>query len=117
MAIGGQLANYLFPVTEKIALVTLPSWSLWLALIVTSWAFMVLFQSRWKELPWIVVATLSAYFISWWGVQKMGPATGAFIGALSVGLFANLAHRIRKVPTACDYDAWLYYFSSWQYWF
>ncbi|NVK22315.1 MAG: threonine/serine exporter family protein [Kangiellaceae bacterium] len=100
VAIGSQLANYLFPLTERIELVALPNWTLWVALVATSWSFMVLFQSRWKELPWIIVATLSAYFISRWGVQQMGPATGAFIGALSVGLFANLAHRIRKVSTA-----------------
>lgn len=100
VAIGSQLANYFFPADSLVQASLLPNWTLWIALITTSWSFMILFQSRWQELPWIIVATLIAFWISRWGVTEMGPTTGAFLGALSVGLFANLAYKIKKVPTA-----------------
>lgn len=100
VAIGSQLANYLFINNAVVQTEALPSWSLWIALMATAYSFMVLFQSRWRELPWIIIATCGAYFISQWGVAQMGAATGAFMGALSVGLFANLAYRIKQVPTS-----------------
>lgn len=101
VAIGSQLASAIFPhPTLDSSQYFLSDWSLWLALVATSLSFTVLFQSRWKEFPWIIVATFSAFFISKWGVNSFGSTTGAFIGALSVGLFANIAHLIKKVPTA-----------------
>ncbi len=100
VAIGGQLAGYFFPAESLVEASLMPSWTLWIALMTTSWSFMILFQSRWQELPWIIVATLIAFWISRWGVAEMGQTTGAFLGALSVGLFANLAYKIKQVPTA-----------------
>ncbi|NVJ64923.1 MAG: threonine/serine exporter family protein [Gammaproteobacteria bacterium] len=100
VVIGSQLANYFFPASVLPAFSPLPDWTLWLALFATSWSFTVLFQSQWREFPWIIVATFLAYYISRWGVNQLGPTTGAFIGALSVGLFANLAYLVKKVPTA-----------------
>lgn len=100
VAIGSQLASSIFPDTIPIALNALPDWTLPIALFTTSWSFMMLFQTRWKELPWIVVATFISFYVSKYGVTYFGAATGAFLGALSVGLFANIAHIIKQVPTA-----------------
>ncbi|WP_251358603.1 threonine/serine exporter ThrE family protein [Kangiella sp. TOML190] len=100
VAIGSQLANYFFPSAVLPAFNPLPNWTLWVALLATSWSFTILFQTRWRELPWIIVATFIAYYVSRWGVAQLGPTTGAFLGALSVGLFANLAYLVKKVPTA-----------------
>ncbi len=100
VAIGSQFANALFPAESLSNASPLPGWTLLIALFTTSWSFMVLFQTRWKEFPWIVVTTFIAFYVSKFGVQFFGPVTGAFLGALSVGLFANLAYLIKKVPTA-----------------
>ncbi len=100
VAIGSQLANYLFPAMPLAGFSSLPDWTLWIALLTTSWSLTILFQTRWKEFPWILITTFAAFYISRWGVTTMGPATGAFLGALSIGLFANLAYLIKKVPTA-----------------
>ncbi|MRX27903.1 threonine/serine exporter ThrE family protein [Kangiella sp. HZ709] len=100
VAIGSQLAAHLFQEQLLPTANALPDWTLYIALLVTSWSFMVLFQTRWKELPWIIIATFVAFFVSKFGVMHFGAATGAFLGALSVGLFSNIAYRIKRVPTA-----------------
>lgn len=100
VAIGSQLGNFLFPSTVVTPLILLPTWTIWIAIVATSFSFVVLFQTRWKSFLWIVAAVCIAYFVSRWGVKLMNPASGAFIGALCVGLFANLAYRIKQVPTA-----------------
>lgn len=100
VAIGSQLGNFLFPSDVITPLILLPTWTIWIAIAATSFSFVVLFQMRWKSFLWIVAAVCIAYFVSRWGVKLMNPASGAFIGALCVGLFANLAYRIKQVPTA-----------------
>lgn len=102
VAIGTQIAAMIFgeaTITTGIDH-QLPSWTIWIAIALSSWALMMLFQTRSKHFPWIVVATCLSFFVSRWGISEMGTATGAFIGALTIGLFANLAYLIKQVPTA-----------------
>lgn len=101
VAMGTQLAALIFgPANMTTTIHHLPSWTVWIAIVVSSWSLMMLFQSRSKDFLWIITATCLSFFVSRWGVNNMGAATGAFIGALTVGVFANLAYRIKQVPTA-----------------
>lgn len=102
VATGTQIAGMIFgeaTITRGIDH-QLPGWTIWIAIAISSWALMMLFQTRSKHFPWILVATCLSFFVSRWGASEMGAATGAFIGALTIGLFANLAYLIKQVPTA-----------------
>ncbi|AOE50897.1 threonine/serine exporter family protein [Kangiella sediminilitoris] len=102
VAIGTQVASLIFGQASITTSIDhqLPEWTVWLAITISSWALMMLFQSRSKHLPWIVVTICLSFFISRWAGSYMGVATGAFFGALTVGVFSNLAYRIKQVPTA-----------------
>ena len=102
VAIGTQIASLLFGQASITTSIDhqLPEWTLWVAITLSSWALMMLFQTRSKHLLWIVIATGSSFFISRWLGAQMGAATGAFFGALVVGTFANVAYRVWQVPTA-----------------
>lgn len=102
VAVGTQVASLIFGQASITTSIDhqLPEWTIWIAITISSWALMMLFQSRSKHLPWIVMTTCLSFFISRWGGSYMGVATGAFFGALTVGILANLAYRIKQVPTA-----------------
>lgn len=102
VAIGSQVAAMFFgeaTITTEIDH-QLPQWTVWIALVVSSWSLMMLFQARTRHLPWIVITTATSFYVSRLAGAELGPATGAFFGALTVGVFANLAYRIKQVPTA-----------------
>ena len=102
VAIGAQLAALFFGEASITTMIDhqLPRWTVWIAILVSSWSLMMLFQVRSRHLPWIVITTASSFFVSRWAGGELGAATGAFFGALTVGVFANLAYRIKQVPTA-----------------
>ncbi|AKE53079.1 threonine/serine exporter family protein [Kangiella geojedonensis] len=102
VAIGAQLAALFFGEASITTMIDhqLPRWTVWIAILVSSWSLMMLFQVRSRHLPWIVITTASSFFVSRWAGAELGAATGAFFGALTVGVFANLAYRIKQVPTA-----------------
>ena len=102
VAIGAQLAALFFGEASITTMIDhqLPRWTVWIAILVSSWSLMMLFQVRSRHLPWIIITTASSFFVSRWAGAELGAATGAFFGALTVGVFANLAYRIKQVPTA-----------------
>ena len=102
VAIGTQVSSLIFGPASITTSIDhqLPEWTVWIAITIASWALMMLFQTRSKHLLWIMIATCSSFFISRTLGAQMGVATGAFFGALAVGIFANIAYRIKQVPTA-----------------
>lgn len=77
----------------------LPDWSLWVMLGLTPLALGVLFRSRMRELPWIVLGSLVAFWSARLGVGWLGAGLGTALGALSVGLAGNLFARLAHKPS------------------
>ncbi len=76
----------------------LPDWTLAPALLVTVPALGVLFRARWRELPWMLAAVVTAFGGARLGVHLLGPALGALLGALLAGLAGNVYERRRRRP-------------------
>ncbi len=76
----------------------LPGAALWLAVLLTPVAFAVLFQARWRELPWILAASWIGYFGARLGQQILGADLGSFLGAACVGVTANVYARLINRP-------------------
>jgi len=77
-----------------------PTWTRYLALGLAPFAFGVLLGARPRDLPWILVAVLVGFSGLQLGQQTIGAEVGAAIGALTVGLAANLFERLRLGPAA-----------------
>jgi uncharacterized membrane protein YjjP (DUF1212 family) len=75
-------------------------WALALALCAFPIAFTVLLRARPQDVGWIAAATSLAFAGSRWGSVAIGPALGAFVGALLVGLGSNLYSRQFERPSA-----------------
>ncbi|WP_299177043.1 threonine/serine exporter family protein [uncultured Neptuniibacter sp.] len=97
VAIGNALGMTLFP-AESISLQWyLPDWALWPAIILAGVGLCFLFQSRPKDLPWVILGGLVAFATTWYGAQFFGQVMGAFIGAFVTGVVANIFERLSGV--------------------
>lgn len=71
-----------------------------IALFAAPIAFTVLFQARWKDAGWILAASLFGFFAARWGASWLGPALGASLGSLAVGVFGNSLSRLLGLPAS-----------------
>ncbi len=97
---GVALAGF-FPVNEALlSLPALPSWRIFPAVMSLSIAIGISFNSPWSKMPLGLLAAVIAF-----GTTKLGEAhfsiyAGMFLGALAVGLFANLFARLTRGPAS-----------------
>lgn len=100
VGLGQQLATVLPALAARpdAQPVPLPDWTLAPALLLTVPALGVLFRARWRELPWMLVAVVTAFGGARLGVHLLGPALGALLGALLAGLAGNAYERRRRRP-------------------
>lgn len=79
----------------------LSDWTQWLALAVAPLAFVVLFRARKEEAPVIFATGVIGFLVARVASSGSGdPTVGSFLGALVVGLLANLyARRVDRPAT------------------
>lgn len=100
VTLGSQLAR-LMPAAESLpSQPLLPFWTEPAALIVTGLALTVLFRARPRDAGWIVLAGALAFWGARWGASVLGPELGVAVGALLLGLAANLHARLLDRPAA-----------------
>ncbi len=75
-----------------------PSWAVWLAVLLLSCSLAVVFKIRLIDSPWGVASGFLAYAISAFFTPELGLTLGAFLGALAVGVYANIFARWRNAP-------------------
>lgn len=93
VAVGNRVAAVIAGTAASVSPVPLPEWTLWLALVVAPFAFGVYLRARPKDLGWVLVASLLGYWSVRIGGVGLGPALGASIGSIVVGVLANIYER------------------------
>lgn len=92
----GMLGTPLVPFSP----VLLPAWTEWVALLVAPLALTVLFQARFREIPFVAVTAWGAYLAARQGTAAWGPELGVFLGALLAGLLSNFYARALRRPAS-----------------
>jgi uncharacterized membrane protein YjjB (DUF3815 family) len=73
------------------------AWAVVPALLASSLAYAVLLRASWRQMPWVLVATLVCYAGAEFGGLYFERELRGFFGALAVALAANLyAHFLRR---------------------
>jgi len=100
IGVGTHVAEWLFGQPAGSAGLSLPSWTLAPALLVTSLSLVVLFRARPRDLPLVLLTAGLAYFGARAGTHWLGPELGVAVGAWLVGVASNLSARWLDQPTA-----------------
>ncbi len=100
VTLGSQLARLLPAGAAASPPVALPMWTELVALVVTGFALTVLFRARPRDAGWIVTAGALAFWGARGGANLFGPELGVAMGALLLGLAANLHARLLDRPAA-----------------
>jgi uncharacterized membrane protein YjjP (DUF1212 family) len=97
VAVGRRIVAALVALPPPEAVVALPPWTLWAAVVITPIAVTVLLHGRVRDMPWITLASVAGFFGGQAGAALLGPALGGCLGALSVGLAAHAyEHWLRR---------------------
>ncbi len=98
VALGRQVAVQFASAFRESASVALPAWTEWAALLAVPVAYMVLFQARKRDFGWILLASLVSFISARFGAAWLGPELGAGVGAMTLGIVANLFGRWVRLP-------------------
>jgi uncharacterized membrane protein YjjP (DUF1212 family) len=97
--LGISLGYQLFGQQELALADTLPLWVNWLGVLMLSIGLIAIFRTRMKHVPWAMASTFIAYAASTFSSGYLENGLGAFVGAFSLGVFANLFSRIANAPS------------------
>lgn len=97
VALAWRLGDSIRP-TPDIAAQALPAWGEWLAMLISPFAFAILFQARYQEWPVILVTSWFGVLGARFGNAALGKEFGPFLGAFCVGMLSNLYARIFDRP-------------------
>ncbi|MBE5159994.1 threonine/serine exporter family protein [Vibrio parahaemolyticus] len=98
-ALGGWLVNTIQPIPSAVVSSSMPVAIQWISVLALILGIALVFQVRYRDLVWAVLAGAIAYGGSKLGGQ-LGPWQGSFLGALFLGCYAHLFAWFRKEPTA-----------------
>jgi uncharacterized membrane protein YjjP (DUF1212 family) len=98
VALGRQIASAAAGLPPPGAVEPLPAWTLWAAVLATPPAVTVLLQGHVRDMPWIALASVAGFVGGRAGSALLGPALGALVGALSVGLAAHAYEGLLRRP-------------------
>lgn len=93
VAVGGEVAQALVGKVRSLSPRPLPSWTLTVALAVAPLAFGVLMRARLRDFPWLWLSSAIGYTTVRFAALSFAPAVAASVGALVVGILANLYDR------------------------
>jgi uncharacterized membrane protein YjjP (DUF1212 family) len=99
VALGGEVARLLFGTPPAVDPARLPGWTELVALAVAPLGFVVLLRARMADAGWILAAGWIAFGATRAGAVLLGAELGAFVGALAVGVAANLYAWVRDRPS------------------
>jgi uncharacterized membrane protein YjjB (DUF3815 family) len=97
VALGERLAGALWQLAPH-APVGLPAWTEWLAFVAGSLGMVIVCQAERRATGWILGTSLVAYAASNYGADLLGADLGVLVGALALGIAANLYARVLDRP-------------------
>jgi len=100
VAMGGKLAALVFGAPRIAEPRELAAWTEWVALLLAPVSLAALFRAPPRELPWIVLTGVLAFFGGRLGARVLGPELGIFAGALTAGIASNAYARWRDRPSS-----------------
>ncbi|MEC9262042.1 MAG: threonine/serine exporter family protein [Pseudomonadota bacterium] len=77
---------------------SLPYWSTWLAVVLLGFGLVAIFRTRAKHIPWALAAALIGYSATALSSDFLPQNIGSFMGAFTLGIFANAFTRIANQP-------------------
>ena len=98
VALGLQTGHWLFGAAPVVSPVSLPMWTIVIALLMASLSFVVLNQANPRDTAWIVFVCVLSFVGSRLGAQWIGIETGAFVGAILVGVASGIYSRLHNRP-------------------
>jgi uncharacterized membrane protein YjjP (DUF1212 family) len=98
VALGVEAGTRIFGSIEPVSPLSLPTWTLGVALLMASLAFVVINQANPRDTGWIVFVCVLAFVGSRVGAQWVGIESGAFLGAILVGVASGFFSRARNRP-------------------
>ena len=99
-AFGNRIASLLFNPLPQMTPLGLPDYTIWISVALFPMAVMIQLQGRPKDFPLIALAAVLSFSGARLGTLQFGPELGAFIGAISLGLVANILSRTLRRPSA-----------------
>ncbi len=98
VALGRQLAFQFAHAFRESASLALPGWTEWVALAAAPLAYLIFFQGRRQDFKWMFLGCLVAFFSARVGAALVGPELGAGLGAMGMGIAANVFGRRTRLP-------------------
>ncbi len=98
VVLGRQIAVQFASAFKESTSIAMPLWTEWAALCAVPVAYMVLFQARKRDFGWIFMASLVSFISTRLGAAWLGPELGAGVGAMTLGITANLFGRLVRLP-------------------
>lgn len=99
VALGNTVGNQIFGLSSVVAPAPIAPWTNLLALLVAPAAFTVLLKAELRDLPWLVMMGVFAFYGSRLGAEVLGPELGSFVGAFIVGIASNVFARVLDRPS------------------
>jgi uncharacterized membrane protein YjjP (DUF1212 family) len=97
-ALGLEAGEWLLGSTTAVSPIPLPVWTLVVALLMASLAFVVLNQATPRDTGWIVFVCVLSFVGARLGARWIGIESGAFMGAVVVGVTSVVFSRLRNRP-------------------
>jgi uncharacterized membrane protein YjjB (DUF3815 family) len=99
VALGNTLAIRVFGDYARLQSEAIPPWTNLIALVVAPVAFTILLKAEERDIPWLVLMGILAFYGSRLGTNVFGPELGAFVGAFVVGTASNVFARLLDRPS------------------
>lgn len=100
-ALGNRIMSTIVGAPENLdPLPVMPGITLWIFLFLFPLSMLIIMQAAPRDLPLLILSTLLAFGGARIGSLWLGPELGAFIGALALGLGANIVSRRFHKPSA-----------------
>lgn len=99
VALGSTVGNQIFGLSSVVAPAPIAPWTNLLALVLAPVGFTVLLKAELRDLPWLVMMGVFAFYGSRVGSGVLGPELGSFVGALIVGIASNVFARLLDRPS------------------